>query len=246
MGADRYIWSKSYFSGATGACAPVAIVNATGHEPERVRIALQKHNDRVVGTRRSRRSSVIHGTYVAAWTQYAKELGFVSRTTAMTGVVCNGTAPADAYINRTVRAFAKDHPRGVFLIGTRGHVLCVIDGRYMDRMDSGARRVRVVLEAPAHLAAGARAALFQDYPELSCPEYTSDAKLTARHWVVARRAAGDSYAFIAKQLNAHGIRTARGAVWHDSSVYGVVKAMSDNRETANVRVLIATDATRWV
>ena len=37
----------------------------------------------------------------------------------------------------TVRDFAREHPQGVFMVGTGDHVLTVIDGDYIDSFDSG-------------------------------------------------------------------------------------------------------------
>ena len=37
----------------------------------------------------------------------------------------------------TVKDFTKDHPKGLFVVGTGDHVLTVIDGDYYDSFDSG-------------------------------------------------------------------------------------------------------------
>ena len=37
----------------------------------------------------------------------------------------------------TIRDFARDHPQGVYVVGTGDHVLTVIDGDYYDSFDSG-------------------------------------------------------------------------------------------------------------
>lgn len=37
----------------------------------------------------------------------------------------------------TVRDFCRDHPRGTYILGPREHVVCVIDGNYLDSWDSG-------------------------------------------------------------------------------------------------------------
>lgn len=37
----------------------------------------------------------------------------------------------------TVSMFAKDHPRGVYVLGLGGHVVTVVDGDWMDSWDSG-------------------------------------------------------------------------------------------------------------
>lgn len=43
----------------------------------------------------------------------------------------------------TVEDFAREHPRGVFVLAADGHVVCVRDGDWMDTWDSGR-------EAPAY------------------------------------------------------------------------------------------------
>lgn len=37
----------------------------------------------------------------------------------------------------TVKDFTRDHPKGLFVVGTGDHVLTVIDGNYYDSFDSG-------------------------------------------------------------------------------------------------------------
>lgn len=37
----------------------------------------------------------------------------------------------------TVRDFARDHQRGTYVLGLDGHVVCVIDGDWLDVWDSG-------------------------------------------------------------------------------------------------------------
>lgn len=42
----------------------------------------------------------------------------------------------------TVRQFAREHPRGVYVLGTGNHAVAVIDGgRYVDTWDSGNEQV---------------------------------------------------------------------------------------------------------
>lgn len=38
----------------------------------------------------------------------------------------------------TVADFAADHPRGLYVLATSGHVVCVRDGDWLDSWDSGA------------------------------------------------------------------------------------------------------------
>lgn len=37
----------------------------------------------------------------------------------------------------TVKDFCKDHPNGVYVLGTGTHVITIIDGDYLDAWDSG-------------------------------------------------------------------------------------------------------------
>lgn len=37
----------------------------------------------------------------------------------------------------TIADFCRDHPRGVYVVGTGSHVVCVKDGCYLDSWDSG-------------------------------------------------------------------------------------------------------------
>lgn len=37
----------------------------------------------------------------------------------------------------TVADFCRDNPRGTFILAVEGHVVCVIDGNYIDTWDSG-------------------------------------------------------------------------------------------------------------
>jgi hypothetical protein len=43
-----------------------------------------------------------------------------------------------------VRDFARDHPRGTYLLGLDGHVVTVIDGDWLDVWDSGDETVLFV------------------------------------------------------------------------------------------------------
>ena len=60
------------------------------------------------------------------WHAYLYNLGFDR-------YVIPDTCPA-CY---TVRDFARDHPYGVFVLGTGTHVIAVVDGDYYDSWDSG-------------------------------------------------------------------------------------------------------------
>lgn len=37
----------------------------------------------------------------------------------------------------TITDFCKDHPQGIYVVGTGTHVVCVVDGDYYDTWDSG-------------------------------------------------------------------------------------------------------------
>lgn len=60
------------------------------------------------------------------WGLFLKDLGYTRR-------VVENTCP-DCY---TVSDFCRDHPKGVYVIGTGNHVVTVIDGNYYDAWDSG-------------------------------------------------------------------------------------------------------------
>ena len=57
------------------------------------------------------------------WGAFLKTMGFV-----------RSTGCPECY---TVREFAEDHPRGVYVIGTGNHVVAVVNGSYFDTWDSG-------------------------------------------------------------------------------------------------------------
>ena len=60
------------------------------------------------------------------WGMYLKKYGFEEH---MISSVCPNCV--------TVAEFAKDHPKGRFVLVTQNHVVCVIDGDYFDTWDSG-------------------------------------------------------------------------------------------------------------
>ena len=62
----------------------------------------------------------------SVWNAYLRQHGFTRN------VIPN--ACPDCY---TVAEFAKDHPRGVYVLALSGHVVCVVDGQYHDTWDSG-------------------------------------------------------------------------------------------------------------
>ena len=48
-----------------------------------------------------------------------------------------GLVDADCRSCYTVRDFAREHPRGTFVLGVQDHVICLRDGSWMDTWDSG-------------------------------------------------------------------------------------------------------------
>lgn len=60
------------------------------------------------------------------WASYLKDRGFHR-------YIIPDTCP-DCY---TVRNFCKDHPYGVYILGTGTHVVTCVDGDYYDSWDSG-------------------------------------------------------------------------------------------------------------
>lgn len=60
------------------------------------------------------------------WAAYLRKLGFSKH-------IIPDSCP-DCY---TIRHFAQEHPRGVFILGTGTHVVCVANGNYYDSWDSG-------------------------------------------------------------------------------------------------------------
>lgn len=61
------------------------------------------------------------------WGAYLRKRGFVRRIVDDKG--------QDEY---TVIDFCKDNPKGTFVLGIPGHVVCVVDGDYYDSWNSGA------------------------------------------------------------------------------------------------------------
>lgn len=62
----------------------------------------------------------------AVWSAYLQEKGFERRTIPNTCPNCY-----------TVKDFAEDHRKGVYVLGTGTHAVAVIDGDYYDSWDSG-------------------------------------------------------------------------------------------------------------
>lgn len=60
------------------------------------------------------------------WGSYVRSIGFVRESIP-------NSCP-DCY---TVRDFARDHPKGTYILATGSHAVAVIDGCYIDAWDSG-------------------------------------------------------------------------------------------------------------
>lgn len=60
------------------------------------------------------------------WSSYLRRNGFVRRA-----------IPDDYPDCYSVKDFCHDHPKGIYVLGTGNHVICVIDGNYIDTFDSG-------------------------------------------------------------------------------------------------------------
>ena len=67
----------------------------------------------------------VWGDRLPVWSQYLKEHGFYR-------YVLPNTCPA-CY---TVAEFARDHPRGIYVVATDAHVVTVVDGDVYDSWDS--------------------------------------------------------------------------------------------------------------
>lgn len=62
----------------------------------------------------------------SVWGATLREAGFYRKAVSN---VC-----PDCY---TVAEFAEEHPRGIYVLGTGGHVVTIVDGDYYDAWDSG-------------------------------------------------------------------------------------------------------------
>lgn len=63
----------------------------------------------------------------AVWGAYLKKLGYRRQTMPDTCTDCY-----------SVKEFAAEHPKGVYILALSGHVVCLIDGDWYDTWDSGA------------------------------------------------------------------------------------------------------------
>lgn len=62
----------------------------------------------------------------SVWGAYLRSQGFTRRI-----------MPENCPDNYTVADFAREHPRGIYILALSGHVICVIDGDWYDTWDSG-------------------------------------------------------------------------------------------------------------
>lgn len=72
----------------------------------------------------------IWGNNNAIWSDYLQHIGFIRHKSR----------------RMTVSEFAKFHPHGTFVIGTRSHAVAIIDGDYIDSWNSGSEIVRYYFE----------------------------------------------------------------------------------------------------
>lgn len=99
-----------------GDCTVRAIAKATGKTWEEVYLGLSVEG---YGMKDLPSSN-------AVWSKYLKRLGYKRR-------IMPDTCP-DCY---TVEAFCEDHPDGTYILALPSHVVCSIDGKYIDSWDSG-------------------------------------------------------------------------------------------------------------
>ena len=99
-----------------GDCTVRAIAAATGQSWEKTYTDLALHG------------FVLHDMPSAnrVWGAYLRQLGFR-----------RAILPEDALDGYTVAEFAHDHPYGTYILALSGHVVCVVDGDYLDTWDSG-------------------------------------------------------------------------------------------------------------
>lgn len=60
------------------------------------------------------------------WGSYLKKNGFRRKILDCENGLC-----------KTVKEFCEDHPKGLYLLCPKNHVLCVVDGDFYDTWDSG-------------------------------------------------------------------------------------------------------------
>lgn len=102
---------------SVGDCVVRAVAAATGQSWERAYIALALTGYALGDMPSANRT----------WGAYLQKRGFKR---------C--LVEADCTTCYTVADFAREYPRGVYVLGCSGHVLTVIDGEWWDSWDSGA------------------------------------------------------------------------------------------------------------
>ena len=102
---------------SVGDCAVRAVAAATGRSWEQTYIALALTGYAIGDMPSANRT----------WGAYLQKQGYKRRM-----------VEADCTTCYTVADFAREYPRGVYVLGCSGHVLTVIDGEWWDSWDSGA------------------------------------------------------------------------------------------------------------
>lgn len=72
-----------------------------------------------------------------AWGQYLQDLGYTYKSIPNTCPFCY-----------TIEDFCKDHPKGIYILGTGTHVVCVDNGNIYDSWDSSSKVPLYMFESP--------------------------------------------------------------------------------------------------
>ena len=113
----KYIYYNPNPKGAmTGDCVIRAVSKVTGRSWDETYLILASY-----GFDQKKLSNTD-----SVWGSYLKDSGFTRETVPNTCPNCY-----------TVRDFCRNHPHGVYILGTGTHVVAVIDGNYYDSWDSG-------------------------------------------------------------------------------------------------------------
>lgn len=102
---------------SVGDCAVRAVAAATGRSWEQAYISLALTGYALGDMPSANRT----------WGAYLQKQGYKRRM-----------VEADCAACYTVADFAREYPRGVYVLGCSGHVLAIIDGEWWDSWDSGA------------------------------------------------------------------------------------------------------------
>lgn len=114
------MWNKfspNPHGSSVGDCAVRAVAAATGQSWEQAYIGLALTGFALGDMPSANRT----------WGAYLQKHGFKRRL-----------VEADCTTCYTVADFAREYPRGIYVLGCSGHVLAVIDGAWWDSWDSGA------------------------------------------------------------------------------------------------------------